>query len=68
MVKGESADAERAKDVLFSMSRSSFGFEGLCLAEHLDRLAGMDIALETPTLSQICVAVLKANTKLTFAK
>lgn len=68
MVKGESADAERAKDVLFSMSKSSFGFEGLCLAEHLDRLAGMDIALETPTLSQICVAVLKANTKLTFAK
>lgn len=67
-VKGESADAEKAKDVLLSMSKSSFGFDGICLAEKLDQLAGLDIALETPTLSQICVAVLKANTKLTFAK
>lgn len=64
MVKGEAADAEAAKEILFSMSKSAYGFEGICLADNLDKLAGMDVAKEVPTLSQICVAVMKANTKL----
>ena len=63
-VKGEAADAERARDILLSMSRSAYGFEGICLAEDMEKLAGMDVAFETPGLSQICVAVMKANTKL----
>ena len=46
------------------MHRSAYGFEGICLARNLERLAGMDITLETPTLSQIAVAVMKANTNL----
>lgn len=62
LVKGEAADAERAGKVLFSMARSAHGFEGICLAENMEKLAGMDVALETPNLSQICVAVMKANT------
>ena len=64
MVKGEAADAEAAKEILFSMSKSAYGFEGICLADNLDKLAGMDVVKEVPTLSQICVAVMKANTKL----
>lgn len=64
MVKGEAADAETAKEILFSMSKSAYGFEGICLAQNLDKLAGMDVAKEVPTLSQICVAVMKANTNL----
>lgn len=64
LVKGEAADAEAAKRILFSVSRSNYGFEGICLAENLDKLAGMDISTETPTLSQISVAVMKANTSL----
>ena len=64
LVKGEAADAEAAGKVLYSISKSSYGFEGICLAENLDKLAGMDIARETPTLYQISVAVMKANTKL----
>lgn len=63
-VKGEASDAERAGEALFSISRSAYGFEGICLAENLERLAGMDVAFETPSLSQICVAVMKANTSL----
>lgn len=62
LVKGEAADARRAGDILFSMSRSAYGFEGICLAGNLEKLAGMDVAFETPSLSQICVAVMKANT------
>lgn len=64
VVKGEKADEEAAKKVLYSMSANSFGFEGICLSSRLDELAGMDIACETPTLSQICVAVMKNNSKL----
>lgn len=64
MVKGEAADAEAAKEILFSMSKSAYGFEGICLTDNLDKLAGMDVVKEVPTLSQICVAVMKANTKL----
>lgn len=64
LVKGEAADTQRAREILYSMNRSSYGFEGICLARDLDRLAGMDVTTEIPTLSQISVAVMKANTKL----
>ena len=64
LVKGEAGDAQEAGNILFSMSRSAYGFEGICLAGNLDKLAGMDVAVETPSLSQISVAVMKANTKL----
>lgn len=62
LVKGEAADAQRAGEILFSMNRSAYGFEGICLAGNLEKLVGMDVAFETPSLSQICVAVMKANT------
>ncbi len=66
LVKGEAKDADAAKEILYSFSGSSYGFEGICLAENLNRLAGMDIHAETPSLSQISVAVMKANSKLKF--
>lgn len=67
LVKGEAADADAAGKVLYSITKSSYGFEGICLAENLDKLAGMDISKETPTLYQISVAVMKANTRLKLA-
>ena len=67
LVKGEAADADAAGKVLFSITKGSYGFEGICLAENLDKLAGMDISRETPTLYQISVAVMKANTRLKLA-
>lgn len=63
-VKGESADAGKAREILYSFQQGSFGFEGICLAEDVDKLAGMDIATETPSLSQISVAVMKHYTNL----
>ena len=62
LVKGEASDADQTGEVLFSMSRNYYGFEGICRTRDLERLAGLDIAVEIPTLSQICVAVMKANT------
>lgn len=66
LVKGETKDAAAAKQILYSFNENSYGFEGICLAENLDKLAGMDISVERPSLSQISVAVMKANTKLNF--
>lgn len=64
VVKGDKKDAEQAEQVLYSCSSNNYGFEGICLAERIDELAGMDVVCETPTLSQVCVAVMKNNSKL----
>ncbi|MDD6481541.1 MAG: ABC transporter ATP-binding protein [Lachnospiraceae bacterium] len=59
MVKGENSDIECAKKVLYSISTNRYGYEGICLSEKLDQLAGCDISVETATLSQISVAIMK---------
>lgn len=64
MVKGETVDAGKAKNYLIGFQQNNYGFEGLCKTEDLDKLAGMDIAMETPTLSQISVAIMKQYSKL----
>lgn len=64
LVKGEKEGEEAAKPFMYSMSSNSYGFEGICLAENLDKLAGLDISTETPNLFQISVAVMKVNSKM----
>ena len=64
LVKGEAGDAQAAGKVLFTIHKSSFGFEGICLSEKLDQLEAWVVSVETPTLSQISVAVMKVNTSL----
>lgn len=64
LVKGDTSDVEAAKKVLYTITTNSFGFEGICLAKDLDKLAGMNVTKEIPTLYQISVAVMKNNTKL----
>ena len=50
--------------VLYSMTKNPYGFEGICLAENIDKLAGLNVTKEIPTLYQISVAVMKNNTKI----
>lgn len=64
VVKGEAEDAAKAEKVLIGFRTNSYGFEGLCKAEDLDKLAGMDIAMETPNLSQISVGVMQQYSTL----
>ncbi|MCM1179901.1 MAG: ABC transporter ATP-binding protein [Clostridium sp.] len=64
LVRGEKEDVGRAEEILYSIQTNGYGFEGICLAENLDKLAGMDILTETPSLSQISVAVMKNFTGL----
>lgn len=67
LIKGEAKDAQTAKQILYSFSKNAYGFEGICLSEKLNQLAGMDITAEVPTLSQICVAIMKEHTSLGVA-
>ena len=64
LVKGEPSDAYKAKSVLIGFRENAYGFEGLCLSENLEKLAGLDVAVETPTLSQISVGVMKQYSML----
>ena len=64
LIKGDAADTEAAGKVLYSMTKNPYGFEGICLAENIDKLAGFNVTKEIPTLYQISVAVMKNNTKI----
>lgn len=64
LVKGERRDLEKVKPVLYDLSEGKYGFEGICLAEALDQLAGLPIAKETASLFRISVAILKKHTKM----
>ena len=64
LIKGDAADTEAAGKALYSMTRNPYGFEGICLVENIDKLAGLNVTKEIPTLYQISVAVMKNNTKI----
>lgn len=64
LVKGDASDTETAKGILYSITVNPYGFEGMCLAQDLDKLAGMNLTKETPSLYQISVAVMKKNTRM----
>lgn len=64
LVKGDAEYTEQARPVMFSMSSSQYGFEGICLSENLDGLAGCGVSVETPSLSQISVAIMRRHSSL----
>lgn len=63
LVKGDAANVGKVRDRLFTCSSGQYGFEGICLAEKLDQLAGCDVSVERPSLTQISVAVMKHYSK-----
>ncbi len=64
LVKGEAEDIPTAESVLYSITKNTYGYEGICLAEDMNKLAGLDVEVSTPSLSQISVAVMKKGTKI----
>jgi len=64
LVKGEREDSPAARNILFDMNENKYGFEGICLSNDLDKLAGMNISKERASLYQISVAVMKKGTRL----
>lgn len=63
-VKGEPQHVSVAQKVMFSMRESKYGFEGVCLSERIDELAGCDVSVEQASLSQISVAVMKQYSQI----
>lgn len=64
VIKGEKEDYEACKKYLIGANVYSMGFEGLCLSENLDCLAGSKVATERATLTQICVGIMRENSTL----
>ena len=64
LIKGEVEEKEKAKSAMYTMTASNYGFEGICLVENLDQLEGLHVTKETPSLYQISVAVMKANSMM----
>lgn len=58
-IKGDKEEYDACKEYLIGASKSSMGFEGLCLSENLDKLAGLHTATETANLSQICIGLMR---------
>lgn len=63
-IKGDKEDAKAVKPHMFTMIENSQGFEGVILAENLDKIAGINVIKEVPTLSQICVAIMRVNSNI----
>lgn len=61
LIKGDAEDIPKAKEVFYTITVNSYGFEGICLAKDLDKLAGMNVTKEIPSLYQISVAVMRVN-------
>lgn len=64
LVKGDAEDTAKVRNALFSVTENKYGFEGICLAENLEKLAGCHIDTEVPTLTQISVAVMKHSEEI----
>lgn len=65
-VKGELQPESNAANVLIGYTQNTYGYEGLCLADDLDKLAGLDIAIERPSLSQISISIMKQCSSLSI--
>ena len=59
LVKGDAEQIPAVSGRLFDMTKNSYGFEGILLADHSEEVAGLGLSMETPSLSQICVAVMR---------
>lgn len=63
LIKGEPSHAKILKEFLIGFTENPYNCQGLCLIDDLDKLAGMDVTVETPTLNQISVGIMKGGAK-----
>ena len=64
LVKGEKEDFDKVAQYLISGSIGQYGFEGLADTSQMERFAGLQLAYETPNLSQISVGIMKKYSEL----
>lgn len=58
-IRGDAEDIQSAEKVMFSIHTNPYGFEGLCLAENLEQLAGLNVQKDIASLYQISVEIMK---------
>ena len=59
LVHGDAENADKARPFMLSFTGGRTGFEGIALAGNTDMLAAFDTAIETPTLQQLSVGILR---------
>lgn len=64
LVKGDVEQSDKLTKNFVSYHINEYGFEGLIMSKDVELFSGKNYVFETPSLFQICVALLKANTKL----
>lgn len=64
LVKGDGELLPELSDRMVSVHSGKYGFEGIVLSENLEVFTKRNVSYETPGLYQICVALLKQNSKL----
>lgn len=64
IVKGDNVEYQSIPDCLIGKTINHYGFEGLVKVDDLDKLAGYNVEIETPTLSQITVSIMKKYSKM----
>ena len=66
IVKGDGEASDELKKNMVSVTAGKYGFEGMALAQNSEAFTGMNVSFESPNLFQICVALLKQNSKLSM--
>ncbi|MBO7474241.1 MAG: ABC transporter ATP-binding protein [Ruminococcus sp.] len=59
LVHGDAENGEKAKPFMLSFAGGHTSFEGIALAENCDMLREYDTVVETPTLQQLSVGILR---------
>ena len=67
VIKGDEIDEVLAQHII-GLSRNRYGFEGIVFTSRLDKFSDCNIVTETPSLSQITVAIMKHYSKLKTKK
>lgn len=63
-VKCDQPSNPALEKILLNSHKSPYGMEGICLTDQFEGFSGPEYSVELPTLSQICVAVMKQHSKL----
>ncbi len=66
LIKGDAKDLETVSPYLLTVSHNAYGFEGMAKDWDPRRFADLDLTVETPSLYQISVAVMKQTSAVQF--
>ena len=63
-IKGREEDYEKVLPSTLNAVRTNEGFEGVILSDRVNEISSLNIVIQTPTLYQISVAIMKGQSKI----